>query len=222
MTTSIAVLTSGGFDSAILAADLARTHAIVQPLFIRAGLQWEDVELQHLQRFLSEAKLPALRPAIVLAMPCTDLYQGHWSLTGQAVPDAASADEAVYLPGRNLLLLLKGMLWCHLHNVQLLAMGILKGNPFSDATPAFLRNYVAAVNQGIDGHVQLVTPFAQLSKREVLERGRDLPLHWTFSCIQPVDGMHCGACNKCAERQRAFAALGMVDPTPYAIGPSGP
>jgi len=38
----------------------------------------------------------------------------------------------------------------------------------------------------------------------------------TFSCIAPVDGLHCGRCNKCAERAAAFRLTGTDDPTPYA------
>jgi 7-cyano-7-deazaguanine synthase len=37
----------------------------------------------------------------------------------------------------------------------------------------------------------------------------------TFSCMRPVDGKHCGTCNKCAERRRAFASAGLSDPTEY-------
>jgi 7-cyano-7-deazaguanine synthase len=62
-----------------------------------------------------------------------------------------------------------------------------------------------------------VTPFAGMSKADVLELGRGLALHQTFSCIDPQDGLHCAACNKCAERQRGFATLGIPDTTMYAM-----
>jgi 7-cyano-7-deazaguanine synthase len=41
-------------------------------------------------------------------------------------------------------------------------------------------------------------------------------LELTFSCIDPQEGEHCGRCNKCAERRRAFATSGLVDRTTYA------
>jgi len=50
----------------------------------------------------------------------------------------------------------------------------------------------------------------------VLELGRGLALEHTFSCISPVGDDHCGRCNKCAERRRAFTALGIEDLTSYA------
>ena len=40
--------------------------------------------------------------------------------------------------------------------------------------------------------------------------GRGLPLELTFSCISPLRGLHCGHCNKCAERQAAFRDAGWM------------
>jgi 7-cyano-7-deazaguanine synthase len=215
---ALAVLTSGGLDSAILLGEALCERPAVHPLYIRHGLTWEAAELQHLQRFLDAVRAPALRPLAVLEMPVTDLYGGHWSLTGRGVPDADSADEAVFLPGRNVLLLAKAMLWCQLHGVGAVALAPLESNPFPDATPAFFDDYQEVVNRGIGGAVRVLRPYAGLSKVAVMRRGRGLPLELTFSCIRPVDGRHCGRCNKCAERRRAFADAGMADRTEYHRG----
>src|SRR5881394_2962949 len=113
----LAVLVSGGLDSAVLVGESLGRHPAVHPLYVRQGLFWEEVELRHLGRFLEAIRSPALKPLHVLALPVADLYGNHWSLKGDNVPDADSADEAVYLPGRNVLLLSKALLWCHLHQV---------------------------------------------------------------------------------------------------------
>jgi 7-cyano-7-deazaguanine synthase len=213
--TTLAVLVSGGLDSAILLGEALRDAAAVQPLYVRHGLSWEAAELQHLRRFLDAVRGPALRPLVVLEMPVADLYGSHWSLTGQGVPDADSPDEAVFLPGRNVLMLAKAMLWCQLHGVPAVALAPLGSNPFPDATPAFFDDFQDVVNRGLGGAVRVLRPYAGLSKAEVMRRGRDLPLQWTFSCIRPAGGRHCGRCNKCAERRRAFADAGLADRTDY-------
>lgn len=216
----LAVLISGGADSAILLGEALNQHPAVQPLYVRTGLYWEEAELEHLRRFLNAVAAPALKPLHILELPVADLYGRHWSVTGDHVPDAASPDEAVYLPGRNVLLLAKAILWCHLHQVPAVALGILAGNPFPDATPGFFAAYAAAVNQAVSGSVRVLRPYADLTKAQVLKRGGHLPLEWTFSCMRPVAGRHCGACNKCAERRRSFAAAGLADRTVYhAEGP---
>lgn len=212
----IAVLLSGGLDSGILLGEMLGRHPAVHPLFIRGGLRWEAVELAHVQRFLVALQSPTLRPLQVLEEPVGDLYGQHWSITGRDVPDAATPDDAVFLPGRNVLLLAKSILWCQRMGVPRLALGLLAANPFPDATPEFIRAFQAAVNQAVGGSVEVVCPYAKLSKMEVLQRGGALPLELTFSCIAPVDGKHCGRCNKCAERQQAFRQAEMVDRTDYA------
>jgi 7-cyano-7-deazaguanine synthase len=212
---SLAVLVSGGLDSAILLAESLFSSPAVCPLYVRQGLFWEPVELHHLQRFLAALPGLALQPLQVLDLPVADLYGPHWSITGRDVPDAESADEAVFLPGRNVLLLSKAMLWCHLHQVPAVALGSLESNPFPDATPDFFRAFQAVVNQAVGGAVEVLRPYARLGKREVMGRGRDLPLHLTFSCLRPEAGRHCGHCNKCTERRQAFAAAGLSDPTTY-------
>jgi 7-cyano-7-deazaguanine synthase len=211
----LAVLISGGLDSAILLSEALRTATAVHPLYVRNGLSWESVELPHLRRLLEAVHARALRPLTVLEMPVADLYGDHWSLSGRGVPGAETADEAVFLPGRNVLLLSKAILWCHLRGVPAVALAPLESNPFPDATPDFFAAYQDVVNQAVGGSVRVLHPYLGLGKTEVMRRGRDLPLGLTFSCIRPAGGRHCGACNKCAERRRAFADAGMTDPTAY-------
>lgn len=220
-----AVLTSGGLDSAILVAWLAsqRTQpSVVHPIYVRCGLSWETVELHYLQRYLEalQPEYPNIQPLTLLEQPLAALYGLHWSTTGNGIPDANTPDEAVYLPGRNLLLTLQGLLWCHvrnLHHVRQLAIGVLASNPFPDATPSFFENYARAVGQGVnDMSLRIITPFGKLHKAEVMLLGKDLPLEWSFSCIKPVNNLHCGQCNKCAERIKAFQDAGMLDRTEYA------
>jgi 7-cyano-7-deazaguanine synthase len=213
---ALAVLVSGGLDSGILLGEAVRNFSVVHPLYVRAGLSWEPVELNHLQRYLDAVRTPALRPLTVLESPVGDLYGEHWSTTGYGVPDAASPDAAVFLPGRNVLLLAKALIWCHLRGVPTVAMAPLRSNPFPDATPAFFAAYQDVVNRAVGGAVRVWLPYLDLDKTAVMHRGRGLPLGLTFSCIRPIDGRHCGACNKCAERRRAFADAGMPDPTAYA------
>lgn len=215
-----AVLTSGGLDSAILLAHLARLSPrdAVTPIYIRAGLAWETVEFKYLRLYHAAVllKFPNIQPLVVLDEPTGDLYGRHWSTTGEQVPDATTPDEAVYLPGRNLLLTLKGLLWCHLHEVSHLALGVLGSNPFPDASHEFFMAFAKAVGMGLNDHgLRIVTPFGSMHKAGVMLLGKDLPLEWSFSCIQPIDQLHCGKCNKCAERKKAFTDTGMADPTSY-------
>jgi 7-cyano-7-deazaguanine synthase len=212
----VAVLASGGLDSAVLATEFLGEGRVVQPIYVRFGLAWEQTEETHLRRFLDTLPGSGLRALVALELPVADTYGSHWSLSANEVPDADTPDEAVYLPGRNLLLLAKSSIWCALNGYPTVALGTLKGNPFADSSREFFGDVESLVQTAVDHRLEIATPFAELDKAQVLERGRHLQLEHTFSCIDPTAGVHCGRCNKCAERQRAFDEASIDDVTTYA------
>jgi len=211
-----AVLVSGGLDSAILLAEMVEKQIPkVYPIFIRCGLHWENTELAYLKKFTNAIKSKNLENLVILDVPVGDLYKNHWSLTAQNVPDLNTPDEAVFLPGRNVLLTAKALLWCNLNKVGSLSLGVLESNPFPDATDDFFRNITDTVNQSVLGNVKLIRPYAGMHKTDVLKSGMNYPLEYTFSCIRPINDLHCGKCNKCAERIKGFQQASIKDPTVY-------
>ncbi len=215
----LVVLASGGLDSAVLVADQAALDKVVQPVYIRFGLAWEQVEEAHLRRYLGSLRDQGeVRPLVVLELPISDVYGAHWSVAGAGAPDGSTPDEAVYLPGRNLLLLAKTTVWCALQGVGRIALGTLRANPFADASGQFLSGFASLAGTALGRELEVVTPFSALTKAEVLSLGQDLPLELTFSCIAPAGTGHCGTCNKCAERRKAFAEAGIEDRTEYSRG----
>lgn len=217
---TVGLLLSGGLDSSILLGQLAREGRSIQPFYMRFGLFWETAELQAVQNYLAAVASPGIRPLLVFELPLADIYGQHWSVTGQDVPDFDSPDQAVFLPGRNALLAIKAAFWCQMHQVRDLALATLSSNPFPDATAHFFRDLESVLKTALSADLRLLRPFEHFSKRQVMQAGRDLPLELTFSCIAPVGGLHCGACNKCVERMNAFRLIERDDHTEYATGPA--
>jgi 7-cyano-7-deazaguanine synthase len=212
------LLLSGGIDSAVLLDQLLERGSQVVPFYVRTGCVWDDCELAAVDRFVTSMPHEELADLIVMEMPLADLYGDHWSISGRGVPDDSTPDEAVFMPGRNPLLLIKPALWCQSHGVRQLALATLANNPFDDATTEFFAAFEAMLGQATGERVEIVRPFAHLQKRQVMELGRHLPLELTFSCLAPAGGLHCGQCNKCAERRLAFRDIGLADKTRYASG----
>ena len=75
---------------------------------------------------------------------------------------------------------------------------------------------MTALNLALASVLEFIRPFSTLSKREVVELGSNLPLELTVSCIRPENGLHCGRCNKCAERKASYRGLNLKDKTIYA------
>jgi 7-cyano-7-deazaguanine synthase len=215
----VAVLCSGGLDSAVLLVDLARRAGRSVPVFVRAGHPWEDAERRALDRFLAAAGETRVAPPRDLALPMSDVYGAHWSITGEGSPEWHEPDETVELRGRNLILITKAAVAAAIEGWPTIAIGTLAGNPFPDATPAFFAAIAATASQALRAELTVVAPYRELAKVDVIRRGADLPLELTLSCLSPTpDGRHCGDCNKCRERAEAFAAAGVPDRTDYARG----
>lgn len=212
----IGLLLSGGLDSGILLGELLAGGFTVQPFYVRSHLFWEAAELAALRRLLAALSGERLRELVMLEMPTGDLYGQHWSVTGNETPDADTPDEAVYLPGRNALLILKPALWCQMHGIPQLALAPLGSNPFPDATDDFFGALERTLSLATGEAIAIWRPYAQLHKVDVMRRAGAFPLELTFSCIEPVGERHCGRCNKCHERRVAFADAGLIDPTSYA------
>lgn len=221
------VLLSGGLDSAVLAAQEARTH-VVHPVYVVAGLAWEDGEQRVVEALLRSTPFSAapnrVMPLRRLEFDLRDVYPpSHWALRGTP-PGYDTPDEDVYLHGRNVALLSKAAIYAASRQVSRIVVAPLAGNPFPDATPEFFDALNAALSLGLAAPIEISAPFAHLHKEDVVKIGATLgvPFELTLSCMNPSGVTHCGLCSKCRERRDAFDAAGVSDPTAYAnLSPRG-
>ena len=219
---STLVLLSGGLDSAVLAAHEAQRDR-VRPVYVSVGLAWEGAELAMIDRLLAAPVFANTEPLSRVESTMRDVYPpSHWAIRG--VPPAYDTpDEDVYLTGRNLVLLSKAGVVAATTGAGRIALGPLAGNPFPDARPEFFTAMARALSLGLDHPIEIVTPFLEWQKQDVIHRGAELgvPFELTLSCMRPDTAAtgpprHCGLCSKCRERRDAFATAGVADPTPYA------
>lgn len=209
------VLVSGGIESSVLLADALNRYEAVTPVYVQNHLRWEEVEIFWLKKFLRTLKSTKLQPLKVLDLTLRDIYANHWSITGIQTPGSQSKDASVYLPGRNIIFLSKAAVFAVLNQAGAIEIGVLKGNPFSDSSKNFFKKMSAVLSQGLGQEIAIRAPFQNLKKEEVILLGKKLPLEVTFSCINPKGYDHCGDCNKCTERKKAFFGAGMTDRTSY-------
>ncbi|MBI4457126.1 MAG: 7-cyano-7-deazaguanine synthase [Acidobacteria bacterium] len=210
-----ALLCSGGIESCALAF-LCSRQAKVHPIYVRFGLTWEDTELSWLRNYLARVANENLQPLVTLDQSVADLYKNHWSRGSGSAPGADDPDESVYLPGRNLLLLAKTAVFCSLSHLSILLLGTLQGNPFLDARPEFFSQMARSLSLGLGGPFQILAPFCESRKEEIIQLAAKAPLELSFSCIRPKQEQHCGKCNKCGERKKHFRLAGIEDTTLYA------
>ncbi|MCG3175139.1 MAG: 7-cyano-7-deazaguanine synthase [Candidatus Omnitrophica bacterium] len=216
---SAVVLVSGGVESAALLSSSDRSVRL-HPLYVRCGLRWEAAELHWLRRLLGAVSSARVAPLTLADLPVAQLYAGHWSLGSGPVPGTRTLDRAVHLPARNLLLASVAAAHAERCRAGELWIGTLASNPFGDASTGFFRALSAAASAAVGRRLRITRPLIGSDKAAILRRldRAGAPHELSFSCIDPRGYLHCGRCNKCAERAKAYAEAGLADPTVYAWG----
>jgi 7-cyano-7-deazaguanine synthase len=201
----VCVLASGGFDSGVLLADLLERGYEVHPLYVSSGFYWEKAELHWLKRFLRSRRRGRLKPLTIAETPVRWFMGAHWSLTGKGVPSSRAAWDSVYLPGRNLLLLSQAGVFAAERGLPLIVIGVLRGNPFADSKPSFLKGMETAISRAMRFRLRVAAPYATLGKADISRVAARLDERFaaglTFSCLRPRGVESCGSCSKCAERE---------------------
>lgn len=84
---------------------------------------------------------------------------------------------------------------------------------YPDCRPAFIDAIDCAAREGTYEHIRIVSPFCNMTKREIALEGKALGVAFedTYSCYEGRS-RHCGTCATCRERKEALAGF---DPTEY-------
>lgn len=87
---------------------------------------------------------------------------------------------------------------------------------YPDCRPDFVSAMDNAMRAGTYEGVQLVAPYTEITKGDIVKRGVALNIEYgkTYSCYRGGE-CHCGRCGTCRERAEAFREAGINDPTIY-------
>ena len=214
---------SGGLDSAVLAAEEARTY-VVHPVYVAGGLAWEEGEQRIIRQLLASPPFSArAEPGAAARAPRVQharrVSRDRTGRSRGTPPAYDTPDEDVYLHGRNIALLSKAAVYAASRKISRIVVAPLAGNPFPDATPQFFSALNTAFSLGLAAPIaDRARRSRSLHKEDVVKIGARLgvPFELTLSCMNPSGTTHCGLCSKCRERRDAFQAAGINDPTTYA------
>lgn len=197
------VLLSGGIDS---------TVALASALWdgIDVGAISFDYGQTH-RRELDAAEAVARHYGIEQrVIPLGSVLGSSSALTGGAeIPEGvAGCPDATVVPGRNLVMLSVAIAIAERSDSGLVIIGSNADDHagYLDCRPRFLTAVDSVARLGTGDRVEVYAPLLGLTKRQVVELGRDLdaPLDLTWSCYRGGD-VPCGRCGACLVRQEAIA-----------------
>ncbi|MCX8205225.1 MAG: 7-cyano-7-deazaguanine synthase [Candidatus Nezhaarchaeota archaeon] len=229
----VVAVVSGGIDSTSYAAYWRlKRGAAIYPLVFNYG-QKAQKEVVVAARLCRELGLEEPRVLDISFMK--QLWAGT-QLTDEAVVIEEEYAPTVVVPIRNAVFLTIATAYAYTIDASVVTIGShlddAKLNPstsepyYPDCHPLFLAVLEAALNLGhLPMHrrkVELWSPAREgLTKAQNLRRGYELMgslIYETWSCYRDGD-RHCGRCESCIKRRKAFIEAGVEDKTRYEVQP---
>jgi len=124
----------------------------------------------------------------------------------------------VWVPGRNIVFTAIATSFAEAEGASAIIVGWVQEEAatFPDNSLEFLEAFNQVLEVGSLDEIEIKAPLINLNKTEIVKLGDrvDAPLHLSYSCYMGGEG-HCGVCESCMRRKRAFYNSGVVDRTLY-------
>ena len=204
---------SGGLDSTTLLYEYKDSIALAVSF---------DYGSKHNKRELEYAALNCKRLGIRhLVIPLEFMgkyFRSDLLIGGGDIPEGSYADEnmkSTVVPFRNGIMLSIAAGLAESYELDAIMLANHSGDHaiYPDCRPEFIEGMAAAVEAGTYNGVKVVSPYCNMTKREIALRGRELGVDFslTYSCYKGGE-KHCGKCGTCVERKEALEGF---DPTEY-------
>ncbi len=208
------VVLSGGPDSATVAYWAKKQGYQIYPITFNYG-QIAVKETQSAQKIAE--KLAATTKIIDLSA-LKEIFSGVTSLCNTDIPLTSEFSQPIIVPFRNAIFLSAAVAYAVSVGADKIFYGAQGSDePFyPDCRREFYEAFEKAARLGTCQEISIQAPFSDMRKSDVIKIGFQLgvPFDSMWSCY--LDGAkHCGRCESCVNRKKAFQEAGIPDPTVY-------
>ncbi len=149
-----------------------------------------------------------------------DIYLGSTSLVDESIPITKEFSKQLVVPFRNGIMLSFAVAYAQSIGANYIFYGAQGSDEpyYPDCRSSFVRAFQRAARLGTDSKLFIRAPLSKMKKSEVIRLGNKLgvPFEMTWSCYRGGE-RHCGVCESCVNRKKAFSESGIPDPTSYEI-----
>ena len=126
--------------------------------------------------------------------------------------------SSVWVPARNMVFTAIATSYAESIGAEAIIVGwdAEEAATFPDNSKEFLNAFNELIKIGSPDNIKIEAPAIDLSKEEIVKLGLDVgaPMELSYSCYAGRD-KHCGVCESCMRRKRAFKKLKIKDVTEY-------
>ena len=126
--------------------------------------------------------------------------------------------KSVWVPARNTVFCSIALSYAESINAEIIIVGwdYEESVTFPDNSKEYLESFNKTIEYGSFDDIEIKAPLIDMTKQEIVETGHkiDAPMELSYSCYNGTD-KHCGLCESCKRRKRAFEIAKLDDPTEY-------
>ena len=208
---------SGGLDSTTLLYEYKESIALA--VTIDYGSKHNAREIAYA---VENCKRLGIKHLVIPLGFIGQYFKSDLLLSGGDIPEGSYADEnmkSTVVPFRNGIMLAVAAGLAESYELDAIMLANHSGDHaiYPDCRPEFIDAFAAAVKAGTYNGVQVVSPYCNISKRDIALRGKAIGVDYslTYSCYKGGE-KHCGKCGTCVERKEALAGF---DSTVYEESP---
>jgi 7-cyano-7-deazaguanine synthase len=208
------IVLSGGPDSATVAYWAKNQGYQIYPITFNYG----QIAVKETEAAQKIAQTLGTTTKTVDLSNLKDIFSGATSLVNRDIPLTAEFSSPIIVPFRNAIFLSAAVAYAVTVDADKIFYGAQGSDePFyPDCRREFYEAFEKAARLGTCQEITIKAPFSGSKKAELIGEGAKLgvPFELTWSCY--LDGAkHCGKCESCVNRKKAFKEAGVTDPTKY-------
>lgn len=223
MKKAISVL-SGGLDCTVATSVFAKDHEI-HAITFNYGQKAFKRELQAAREICDKMNWTHE----VIDLPWLAQISNSSLNTSKEIPELSEEDldniekssqsaSSVWVPARNMVFTSIAVSYAESIGAEKIIVGwdAEEAATFPDNSKEFLETFNELIKVGSPEKIRIEAPAIDLNKEEIVELGLKVgaPIELSYSCYKG-DDKHCGVCESCMRRKRAFKKLKVEDMAEY-------
>lgn len=209
----VAVL-SGGPDSATVVYWAKKQGYVVHGLSFKYG-QIAVKEVEYARLIAQKIEVPL---KIIDLSSLKEIFVGVTSLCDENIEMTPAFSQPIIVPFRNAIFLSIAVAYASSIGATKIFYGAQGSDQlfYPDCRKEFYKSFETTARLGTDKEITIEAPFSNVPKSAIIKDGAELgvPFDLTWSCY--FNGpKHCGKCESCMNRKKAFNEAQVHDPTEY-------
>jgi 7-cyano-7-deazaguanine synthase len=208
------IVLSGGPDSATVAYWAKAQGYKIYPITFNYG----QIALKETEAAQKISEKLGTTTKIIDLSALKEIFSNVTSLCNTDIPLTSEFSAPIIVPFRNAIFLSAAVAYAVTVGADKIFYGAQGSDePFyPDCRKEFYEAFEKAARLGTCEEITIKAPFSGGKKSDLIKEGTKLgvPFELTWSCYRD-EKKHCGKCESCVNRKKAFQEAGVIDPTKY-------